>query len=201
MCVLSNLLLLGKMLWWSSLRKHFGSLAWAHLRGQSGMSFLRLRNVWFRRNKIHWFQKTWTPRYLVFNFCKQECRFPSILSLDNWLPAAKGSVYFLLGGPSHPPQVPFLSWPCPHHPQNRLCRQGSVLQQHCLFLGKSIFPEVRKSQEFPPDFHERACLSWPGEFHGLCSPWGRTESDTTERLSLHTHAAIYKIDSQPGATV
>ena len=26
---------------------------------------------------------------------------------------------------------------------------------------------------------------WPGEFHGLYSPWGRKESDTTERLSLH----------------
>ena len=25
---------------------------------------------------------------------------------------------------------------------------------------------------------------WPGEFHGY-SPWGRKESDTTERLSLH----------------
>ena len=25
---------------------------------------------------------------------------------------------------------------------------------------------------------------WPGEFHGLNSPWGRKESDTTERLSL-----------------
>ena len=29
---------------------------------------------------------------------------------------------------------------------------------------------------------------WPGEFHGLYSPWGRKESDTTERLSLsHGH--------------
>ena len=27
---------------------------------------------------------------------------------------------------------------------------------------------------------------WPGESHGLCSPWGRKESDTTERLSLHS---------------
>ena len=26
---------------------------------------------------------------------------------------------------------------------------------------------------------------WPGEFHGLHSPWGHKESDTTERLSLH----------------
>ena len=25
---------------------------------------------------------------------------------------------------------------------------------------------------------------WPGELHGLYSPWGRTESDTTERVSL-----------------
>ena len=25
---------------------------------------------------------------------------------------------------------------------------------------------------------------WPGEFHGLCSPWGRKESDTIGQLSL-----------------
>ena len=25
---------------------------------------------------------------------------------------------------------------------------------------------------------------WPGEFHGLYSPWGRKESDTTERLTF-----------------
>ena len=28
---------------------------------------------------------------------------------------------------------------------------------------------------------------WPGEFHGLYSPWGCKESDTTERLSLPFH--------------
>ena len=27
-------------------------------------------------------------------------------------------------------------------------------------------------------------MFWPGEFHGLHSPWGHKESDTTERLSL-----------------
>ena len=27
---------------------------------------------------------------------------------------------------------------------------------------------------------------WPGEFHGLDSPWGRKESDMTERLLLFT---------------
>ena len=30
---------------------------------------------------------------------------------------------------------------------------------------------------------------WPGEFHRLYSPWGRKESDTTERLSL-THLLV-----------
>ena len=26
---------------------------------------------------------------------------------------------------------------------------------------------------------------WPGEFHGLYSPWGDKELDTTERLSTY----------------
>ena len=28
---------------------------------------------------------------------------------------------------------------------------------------------------------------WPGEVHGLYSPWDHKELDTTERLSLHFH--------------
>ena len=28
---------------------------------------------------------------------------------------------------------------------------------------------------------------WPGELHGLYSPWDRKESATTERFSVHTH--------------
>ena len=35
----------------------------------------------------------------------------------------------------------------------------------------------RRAKLFTPVF-------WPGEFHGLCSPWGRKESDMTEQLSL-----------------
>ena len=31
---------------------------------------------------------------------------------------------------------------------------------------------------------------WPGEFHGLYSPWGRKESDTTELLSLSLFRAL-----------
>ena len=33
---------------------------------------------------------------------------------------------------------------------------------------------------------------WPGEFHGLYSPWGHKEWDTTEQLSL------LEQDSNPG---
>ena len=32
---------------------------------------------------------------------------------------------------------------------------------------------------------------WPGEFHGLCSPWGREESDTTE-TSTFSEVSDYK---------
>ena len=35
----------------------------------------------------------------------------------------------------------------------------------------------RRERLPPPAF-------WPGEFHGLYSPWGCKESDMTERLSL-----------------
>ena len=34
-------------------------------------------------------------------------------------------------------------------------------------------------------------IFWSGEFHGLYSPWGRKESDTTERLSLSLECFIY----------
>ena len=37
---------------------------------------------------------------------------------------------------------------------------------------------MEKGKATPPVF-------WPGEFHGLDSPWGHKESDTTERLSVH----------------
>ena len=32
---------------------------------------------------------------------------------------------------------------------------------------------------------------WPGEFHGLYSPWGHKEMDTTEPLSLITICKLF----------
>ena len=32
---------------------------------------------------------------------------------------------------------------------------------------------------------------WPGEFHGLCSPQGHIELDTTEQLSFSLFTAVF----------
>ena len=40
-------------------------------------------------------------------------------------------------------------------------------------------------------------ILWPGEFHGLYSPRGRKELDTTERLSL-SQVTICQYIGQPG---
>ena len=34
-------------------------------------------------------------------------------------------------------------------------------------------------------------IFWPGEFHGLYSPWGHKESDTTEQLSLPVRCLVW----------
>ena len=34
-------------------------------------------------------------------------------------------------------------------------------------------------------------ILWPGEFHGLYSPWGRKESDATDRLSLSFSVSLF----------
>ena len=67
----------------------------------------------------------------------------------------------------------------------------SLVAQLCLLCRRPGFdPGVGKipwrSQRLPtPAF-------WPGEFHGLYSPWGRKESDTAERLSLSLNTK-YKV--------
>ena len=53
----------------------------------------------------------------------------------------------------------------------------AACHRHCLF----VLPQwLWACYYLPPP----TPVSWPGEFHGLYSPWGRKESDTTERLSL-----------------
>ncbi|KAJ1366500.1 hsp90 co-chaperone Cdc37 [Parelaphostrongylus tenuis] len=43
--------------------------------------------------------------------------------------------------------------------------------------------DPRRREELPTP------VFWPGEFHGLYSPWGRKESDMTERLHVTSQPA------------
>ena len=54
----------------------------------------------------------------------------------------------------------------------------STLDAGDLGLSLGRFPPTQRRERLPTP------VFWPGEFHGLYSPWGRKESDRTERLSL-----------------
>ena len=64
----------------------------------------------------------------------------------------------------------FLGFPCDSAGKESTCNAGDL----------GSIPELGRS----PGEGERlpTPVFWPGEFHGLYSPWGRKESDTTERL-------------------
>ena len=73
----------------------------------------------------------------------------------------------------------------------RLCKKhflvgfpgGSASKESTCDVGDlGLIPGLGRSpggKERPP-----TPVFWTGEFHGLCSPWGRKESDTTEQLPL-----------------
>ena len=62
------------------------------------------------------------------------------------------------------------SFPCGSAGIESACNAGDL--GSILELGRSLW---RREWLPTPVF-------WPREFHGLCSPWGHKESDTTERL-------------------
>ena len=66
-------------------------------------------------------------------------------------------------------------------------------QRNCLQCGRPGFgPWVGKI----PWRRERLLtpVFWPGEFHGLYSPRGHKESDTTELLSFHFRNTVYPVN-------
>ena len=70
------------------------------------------------------------------------------------------------------PTPVFLGFPCDSAGKESTCNAwdlGSI-------PGLGRFPWRRERLPTP--------VFWPGEFHGLYSPWGHKESDTTEQLSL-----------------
>ena len=66
----------------------------------------------------------------------------------------------------------FLGFPCGSADKEFACNAGDLGPS----LGWEDPLEKRKATY---------SIVWPGEFHGLYSPWGHKESDTTERFSFH----------------
>ena len=64
-----------------------------------------------------------------------------------------------------------LGFPCGSAGEESTCNAGDL----DLILG---FRRYRRRERLPTP------VFWPGEFHGLYSPWGCKESDMTEQLSL-----------------
>ena len=91
-----------------------------------------------------------------------QCRRP-------WLESWVGKIHWRKDRLSTPV---FLGFPCGLAGKESACNGGDL----GLIPGLGRFPWRR--ERLPTLFF------WPGEFHGLYSPWGCKESDTTEQLSL-----------------
>ena len=72
-----------------------------------------------------------------------------------------------------------MGFPCGSAGKESACNVGDL----GLIPGLGRFPWKKERLPTP--------VFWPGEFHGLYSPWGCEESDMTERLSLF-FSAYYK---------
>ena len=92
--------------------------------------------------------------------------------------------------------IAFIEFCFSNQPNPDLCNNSNQLNQDsiepCGSAGKEPACNVGRPGFDPwvgksPQRRERLPTPefWPGEFHGLQSPWGHKESDLTERLSLH----------------
>ena len=82
-------------------------------------------------------------------------------------PALEGRVFFFFWV-----TFPSKGFPCGSTGQESACNSGDL----GLIPGLGRFPWRRERLPIP--------VFWPGEFHGLCSPWGLKESDMTDQLSF-----------------
>ena len=70
-------------------------------------------------------------------------------------------------------------FPCGSPGKESACNAGDLGWEDPLQKGKAPTP-----------------VFWPGEFHGLYSPWGCKESDTSERLSLSLSFTTLQVEVQ-----
>ena len=143
-----------------------------------------VNNIIFCIWKLLW---EWISKVPIGFLCiyKRHCMSRTVMSIYSWN-RPYGWLYFrvyLLSTPAYITEV----------------KEASLLCIHSEYVGASLVAQLVKNlpamQETwvwswvgkTPWRRERipTPVFWPGEFHGLYSPWGRKESDTTEQLSLH----------------
>ena len=77
----------------------------------------------------------------------------------------------------------FLGFPCSSAGKESTCNTG--------VLGSTSVGNIPWRREQLP-----SSVFWPGEFHGLYSPWGHRESDMTEQLLLWLEWVAFSFSSQ-----
>ena len=100
-----------------------------------------------------------------------QCRRPWFNSWAGKIPWRRGRL----------PTSVFLGFPCGLAGKESACNTGDL----------GLIPGLGRS----PEERLPTPVFWPGEFHGLYSPWGHKESDTTGWLSLSL-SFRYMLDSE-----
>ena len=90
-----------------------------------------------------------------------------------------------------------IPWPVAHQaPNNATFKWASLVAELVKNLSAMLKPGFDPWVGKIPWRKERlpTLVFWPGEFHGLYSPWGRRESDTTEHSSAVKKAEHQRTD-------
>ena len=74
--------------------------------------------------------------------------------------------------------IPAHTYTCAHTERERETHR-KIMLTYVRLIGTVYGPLSWRRKSLPTP------VFWPGEFHGQYSPWGRKESDTTERPSCH----------------
>ena len=74
---------------------------------------------------------------------------------------------------------------------------GALLHASSLLWSSILHIVIFSQFIFPPGKPKNTPVFWPGEFHGLYSPWGHKQLDTTEQLSLTSPLNVRRLPENP----
>ena len=123
-------------------------------------------------SKLHWKVDSLPLTSLVAQLVKS---LPAIQ--ETWFDSWVGKIHWRK---DRLPTPVFLGFPGSSPGKESSCNMGD--------LGS-----IPRLGRFPGEKKLPTPVFWPGEFHGLYSPWGCRESDRTAQLSLHVTAPFAKL--------